>query len=442
MHFALWVIAPHTLFIVSALLLRLPPASSAMRRLFVLLTAVIAGCTADSSAADRAGQATEQATDASSASAAVPVPTGGPVAAVDGERQRLSTAQLLPYFPETAGRFTRSRLGSVAELDTRDASGAVVGLVSTVTVAYNLTERGGIRRGLNATVNDMIDDPSAVERARKDFEEKRYAGMYDGYDGAKFTAGSAAGLATQEITTSVVSMVRLIVADRFLVQVQRTSSPVDPVEIADLVAFIEASALPRLAKAPAFADAGTPPIPEWAAAEVAVLEAAAAERASAEQVTAAAAAAEVAAAGELLPCDEILSAADVAEVLGVTRVAVRPTPGIEKQGRNCNRSYKPSGGPAGVVLLIISHFRRADQATGALRVASDHDGKLDLQPLAGGLTGVRYTHRHSFDTHVSHFAIGTDFVELKAEAPGERAPGITPAQLATLTAIVARKLER
>ena len=61
-------------------------------------------------------------------------------------------------------------------------------------------------------------------------------------------------------------------------------------------------------------------------------------------------------------------------------------------------------------------------------------------PLAGGLNGVRYTHDLESDIHISHFALDTDFVELKATAAGASAPEITPDQLAEVTAIVARRL--
>lgn len=356
--------------------------------------------------------------------------------AVDGERQRLTVAQFLAYLPATAGRFEARRLDTGYEWEEKDASGAVTGGATDVTATYEDTGAETHTR-FTVTLRDMIDAPMALARERGQMEQRQIDGWVDGYDGVTITDGTAGGLATLEIQTeSVGPFLRMLIADRFSVSVQRSGGES---EIEDFVAFVESSFLPALATAPAFADAGDPPVPEWAAAGFARSEEQQARGAREREASEAEAAAEGEAAGTLAACDDILSAADVAAVLGVRSVRVSPTPGVEVTGENCNRGYKPEG-LSGAVLLIVSHYRNATQAESALRVASDHDGKVDLEPLAGGLNGVRYTHDLSSAIHVSHFASGVDFVELKAVASLDPTPDITPAQLAEITAIVAARL--
>ncbi len=202
------------------------------------------------------------------------------------------------------------------------------------------------------------------------------------------------------------------------------------------VVSVGVSSVPALTTSPASADAGNPAVLERAAEGVDQSERRRAERARARGAQTAA---EVEAAGALPPCDDLLSASDVATVLGAP-VRVLPTPGVVEDGRTCNRAYRAEG-VAGSLILIVSRFARAVQAEGALRVASDHDGKVGLAPLAGGLNGVRYTHDLDPDVHVSHFAHGVAFVELKATSGFDDAPGVTPDQLAQLTALVASRLD-
>ncbi|WP_412067857.1 hypothetical protein [Rubrivirga sp. IMCC43871] len=351
-------------------------------------------------------------------------PTGGPVTPVAGERQRLSVAQLLAYLPETADRFAARRLDSSAESDEFDATGAVSGGVTDLTATYEDTEPRSSLSRFAVSLRDPIDEPMTMGYERGQIDGRSYAGMTAGYNGVSFTDGTAGGLATQEMRgASVGPILRMLIADRFIVTVQQAGGDS---EIGD---FVESSFIPALATAPAFADAGDPPIPEWAATGMALSE----ERQAPGDREREAEGAEAAAAGTLPPpCDDLLSADDVVSVLGA-QVRVVPSPFATEDGSACTRSYLAVG-VAGSVILIVSHFTQARQAEGALRVASDHDDKVSLEPLAGGLDGVRYTHDLTPDTHVSHFAQGVDFVELKA-APGlDNAPGVTPDQLADLTA--------
>ncbi len=391
--------------------------------LFVLALLLL-GCSPDA----------DSQTGPAGARAGVPPPTGGPVTAVGGERQRLSLAQMVAYLPGTEGRFAAQGLREGQENETLDASGTYAGGTTFLAATYEDTEPRSSYLRFTVSLRDMIDEPETLERERREFDQRTYAGRTDGV-----TEGTAGELATLEIQNAGGGepMLRMLIADRFVVSVQQGSGEDD---IEDFVAFVESSFIPALATAPAFADAGDPPIPEWAAAGIAR---SAEQRArgdrerEAQQVQAAA---EREAAGPLAPCDEILSASEVSGVLGGARVTIRPTPGVEVDGQNCNRLYKPAGIEGGII-LIISHYTNTRQSEGALRVASDHDGKVGLQPLAGGLNGVRYTHDLDSDTHISHFALGTDFVELKATAAGESVPEITPDQLAAVTAIVARRLQ-
>ncbi len=394
----------------------------------LLVAALLVGCSPD---------ADSQTGAAVRADGPAP-PSGGPVVAVDGERQRLSVAQMLAYLPETAGRFAARGFDHGGESDETDASGAVAGGITGLTVTYADTVESATSSRVTVSLRDLIDGLMTTDYERGQIEQREYAGMTDGLGGVTVTDGTAGGLATQEFRgASMGPVLRMLIADRFVVTVQQAGGSS---EIEDMVALVEGSFLPALATAPAFADAGDPAVPEWAAAGVARSEERVARRLREADADAAEREAEAEATGPLPACDDLLSAGDVASVVGAP-VRVLPTPGVAEDGRACNRGYRAEG-VAGSVILIVSRFARANQAEGALRVASDHDGKVGLAPLAGGLNGVRYTHDLNPDTHVSHFARGVDFVELKA-APGlADAPGVTPDQLARLTALVAEHLGR
>ena len=398
-----------------------------MKHLLGLLALLATGCATDPAPTAQPGDLSAQPTA---------LPTGGPVAAVDGERQRLSTAQLLAYMPEAAGRFRRYKMGNTVDSGIWDSEGVLTDMATEMSVSYDFDEWSYSFRFV-VDAKDLIDAPNRLVTAQREFEEQSYPGK-----GFSVTVEdiTVSGLPAQTIAGGTLGpRLRLLIADRFLLDMWQTAGGTDLISMEDLIAFVEQSTLPRLADAPAFADAGDPGIPEWAAAQVAENEASAAryerarlERRAAESATATASTA-------LRPCDEILSAAEVSGVLGGARVSARPTPGVEVEGRNCNRLYKPAGINGGII-LIVSHYTNTAQAEGALRVASDHDEKVGLQPLAGGLNGVRYTHDIPSGMHISHFALGTDFVELKATAAGESVPEITPEQLAEVTAIAARNL--
>lgn len=391
-----------------------------MRRSLLVLALVAAGCASD---ADQ---------PAAQSAVTVDLPTGGPITAVDGERQRLSIAQLLGYVPEAAGLFVRYDLNGSNESSRRDPDGAIVETNTYVAVDYNPAEHTPYSTRLTLAITDLIDAPSEAETLQRQFADQTFFGA--GGDEV-FEDVTVAGLPAQTIAGGALGpRVRMLIADRFLVNLQQIGGPLDAVEMSDLVDFIEASALPRLSDAPGYAEAGDPAVPEWAAADVAANEAMEAEserRREAEEAEPAITA--------LMPCNQILSATEAARALGVASVDIRPTPGVEVEGRTCNRAYKPAG-VDGAVLMLISHYTSSETAEAALRVASDHDGKVDIQPLAGSLNGIRYTHDLESDTHVSHFVVGTDFVELKATAGGARVPAITPSQLAEVTAVVARNL--
>ena len=393
----------------------------------LVLALFLVGCSPD---ADSQAMPTEGDARAS-------LPTGGPVAAVDGERQRLSTAQLLAYIPETSGRFSRYEMDNTTDNFEWGIDGDMTDAATEIGVRYDLLDHPysfPMRVGLG----DWIDAPNWLARVQQEVAESRLRSM-----GSSTTIEdlTVAGFPAQAITGwGAGPRLRLLIADRFVVDVWQTGhGGDDPIDMDDLVTFVEESDLPRLAAAPAFADAGAPEIPEWAAAQAAENSAAAAEYVRQHTAATGAGADEEPASGDLRPCDEILPASEVSSVLGGARVDVRPTPGVEVDGQNCNRLYKPAG-LAGGIILIVSHYTGTNQSEGALRVASEHDGKVALQPLAGGLNGVRYTHDLESDIHISHFALDTDFVELKATAAGASAPEITPDQLAEVTAIVARRL--
>lgn len=389
------------------------------RSTLLALAILLVGCSPDA----------DSQTGTEAGGSGVPPPTGGPVTAIDGERQRLSLAQLVAYLPGTEGRFAVQPFRGGTEDETLDPSGAYAGGTTFLAATYEDTEPRSSYLRFTVSLRDMIDEPRTLERTRREFNQRTFAGRTDGV-----TAGTAGGLATLEIRDRADGpMLQMLIADRFDVWVQQGSGA-DAIE--DYVAFVESSFIPALATAPAFADAGNPPVPEWAVDGIAR---SAEQRAREREAREAEAATEGEVAGSLAPCDEILSAAEVSGVLGGASVAVRPTPGVEVDGQNCNRLYKPAGIEGGII-LIISHYTNTDQSERALRVASEHDGKVGLQPLAGGLNGVRYTHDLDSDMHISHFALGTDFVELKATAAGESVPEITPGQLAEITAIVARRL--
>ena len=387
---------------------------------FLALAFALAACGADA-----------DAPTAQPASGTATLPTGGPVEAVPSERQRLSIAQLLQYLPETIGSYTYQSTFSVADPETpRSETDAPSG----VTLTYG-SDAGGIAPSIRVTLYDLIDAPETMASERRQLDQRTYAGS------ASESDGTAAGFPTQEFgDLSTGPVIRFMIAERFMVTVGQASGSRDGFSVDDLVEFVEASPLPSLAEAPAYAEAGSPAIPEWAEFGVTrALERDAASRAEREAQNAAAEA-ERASAGPLLPCDEILPASEVARVLGVASVRVRPTP-FESEGENCNRGYSAEG-IEGAVLLIVSHYTDEETPQSALRVASDHDNKVNERPLPG-LNGREYTHDLSTGTtHIAHFASGVDFVELKASPGLADAPETTPEQLAEIAAIAAANLER